>query len=284
MKAVIPAAGLGTRFLPATKAQPKEMLPVLDRPAIQYVVEEALAAGADEVVVVSSSQKRSIEGHFSPDEGLCALLESAGKGEQAREVRRLGSLPVTFVEQPEPRGLGHAVHCAAAALAADEQPFYVLLGDVLVPECALLPRMLAVSRAHEGASVIAVMRVPPEQVGRFGIVAGEPAGGPGEDGVWRVTGMVEKPSREEAPSDLAIFGRYLLTPLTMRLLATTAPGAGGEVQLTDALIALLAHEEVYALVIGPDEGYDVGTVEDWLSTNLRLARRSPSFASLFDAD
>jgi UTP--glucose-1-phosphate uridylyltransferase len=308
MKAVIPAAGLGTRFLPATKAQPKEMLPVLAKPTIQYVVEEALAAGVDEVIIVSNSQKQSITAHFSPNEALVAHLETTGKKACAEEVRHAGSLPVSFVEQVEPLGLGHAVHCAAAhvlAEAADGQAgarvtpaavsaasaaaspstsvvvqaqaaeaFYVLLGDVLVPDGALLPRMLAVSCAHGDASVIAVFRVPRDQVSRFGIVAGKSVG----DSVWRVTGMVEKPPVEHAPSDLAIFGRYLLSPRVMRLLAHIEPGAGGEIQLTDALIELLEYEEVYALIINPDEGFDVGTIESWLATNLRLAQRDPTLA------
>ncbi|MDR2587086.1 MAG: NTP transferase domain-containing protein [Coriobacteriales bacterium] len=281
MKAIIPAAGLATRFLPATKAQPKAMLPVLNKPAIQYVVEEALAAEADEVVVVGNAQTQAIAAHFSPDEALVAQLEGRGKTNYADEVRRVGSLPVSFAEQPEPLGLGHAIHCAAAKVLGDAgdaeaEPFYVLLSDVLVPDNALLPRMLASSRAHGGASVIAVIRVPREQVNRFGVIAGEPV----EGGIWRITGMVEKPSVEQAPSDLAIFGRYLLTPRVMELLSRVAPGAGGEIQLTDALIELLAYEEVYALIVDPDEGFDVGTVEDWLSTNLRLAERAaPSGAA-----
>jgi UTP--glucose-1-phosphate uridylyltransferase len=293
MKAIIPAAGLGTRFLPATKAQPKEMLPVLAKPTIQYVVEEALAAEADEVVIVSNAQKQAIVAHFSPDEALAAHLEAKGKPDYAQAVRHAGSLPVSFVEQPEPLGLGHAIHCAAGKVLsgadvgvdgadvgvtagtgaeAAAEPFYVLLGDVLVPDNALLPRMLAYSRAHGGASVIAVLQVPREQVSRFGVIAGEAV----EDDIWRVTGMVEKPPVEQAPSNLAIFGRYLLTPRVMGILSRTSPGAGGEIQLTDALIGLLAYEEVYALIIGPDEGFDVGTIDDWLSTNLRLAERSAS--------
>jgi UTP--glucose-1-phosphate uridylyltransferase len=293
MKAIIPAAGLGTRFLPATKAQPKEMLPILAKPTIQYVAEEALAAGADEVLIVSNAQKRCIEAHFSPDEKLSALLEAAGKSAYADEVRRAGALPVSFVEQPLPLGVGHAIYCASGAArgsetsgggsvdddvgraAAGEESFLVLLGDVLVPDNGLLPRMLEVSREHDGASVIAVFPVPCEQVGRFGIIAGEAL----SSTVWRVTDMVEKPSRESAPSNLAIFGRYLLTPLVMELLAHTAPGAGGEIQLTDALIELLKYEKVYALVVDPDEGFDVGTVGNWLATNLRLAQRDPTLAA-----
>jgi UTP--glucose-1-phosphate uridylyltransferase len=322
MKAIIPAAGLGTRFLPATKSQPKEMLPVLDKPTIQYVVEEALAAGVDEVIIVSNSQKRSIEEHFSPDEGLVSHLEAVGKKGYAEAVRHAGSLSVSFVEQAEPLGLGHAIHCAASRVLGDgdvggeaegadatgdaeaenddgevpspeqAEPFFVLLGDVLVPDNGLLPRMLEASRAHGGASVIAVLRVPREQVSRFGIVAGEPvadespagadAGAPPTDAtLWRVTGMVEKPPVETAPSDMAIFGRYLLSARVMRLLSHTVPGAGGEIQLTDALIELLEHEGVYALVIDPDEGFDVGTIDDWLKTNIRLAQRDPALAQAF---
>jgi UTP--glucose-1-phosphate uridylyltransferase len=271
MKAIIPAAGLGTRFLPATKAQPKEMLPVLSKPAIQYVVEEALAAEADEVIIVSNAHKQSIRAHFLPDESLASHLEASGKLGYAKEVRRAGSLPVSFVEQAEPLGLGHAIHCAANRIA---EPFYVLLGDVLVPDNAMLPRMRAISREHGGASVIAVFKVPREQTNRFGIVAGNPVA----RDVWQITNMVEKPSVQDAPSELAIFGRYLLSPQVMRLLSHTKPGAGGEIQLTDALIALLEYEEVYALVIDPDEGFDVGTLSTWLSTNVRLAQRDASLA------
>ncbi|MDR1185749.1 MAG: NTP transferase domain-containing protein [Coriobacteriales bacterium] len=297
MKAIIPAAGLGTRFLPATKAQPKGMLPILAKPAIQYVAEEALAAGVDEVLIVSNAQKRCIEAHFSSDESLVALLEAAGKSTYADEVRRAGALPVSFVEQLRPLGLGHAICCAADAVlgsgmsgggfangaaervAVSGESFLVLLGDVLVPDNGLLPRMLEVSREHNGASVIAVFPVPREQVSRFGIIAGEAL----SSTVWRVTGMVEKPSRESAPSNLAIFGRYLLTPLVMELLAHTTPGAGGEIQLTDALIELLKYEKVYALIVDPDEGFDVGTVESWLATNLRLAQRDPVLAAALRA-
>lgn len=276
MKAIIPAAGLGTRFLPATKAQPKEMLPVLNKPAIQYVVEEALVAQVDEVILVSNREKQSIADHFAPNDTLVARLRAAGKTAYAEQVAHAGSLPVSFVEQSEALGLGHAIHCAASNVlhAQSVEPFFVLLGDVLVPSEALLPRMLQVSREHAGASVIAVVRVPHEQVSRFGIIAGESIGGD----VWRVSAMVEKPALEEAPSDLAIFGRYLLTPRVMELLSQTEPGAGGEIQLTDALVDLLKTEEVYAVIIDEEEGFDVGTIETWLTTNIRLAARDPLLA------
>ncbi|MDR3307569.1 MAG: UTP--glucose-1-phosphate uridylyltransferase [Coriobacteriales bacterium] len=272
MKAIIPAAGLGTRFLPVTKAQPKEMLPVLDRPAIQYVVEEALAAQASSVIIIANDDKHAIVEHFSPNEALEAYLADKNKPAFAAAVAHAGALPVSFVPQPQPLGLGHAVWCAAAAVG--DEAFYVLLGDVLVPENNILPRMLEVSQAHGGASVIAVFAVPHEDTSRFGVIAGEDVG----SGVWRVTGLVEKPPVEEAPSDLAIFGRYLLTPAVMRILAHTAPGAGGEIQLTDALGELLASEEMYAVVIDAQDGFDTGTIATWLETNIRLALRDPALA------
>jgi len=304
MKAIIPAAGLGTRFLPATKAVPKELLPVLDKPTIQYVVEEALAAGADEVVIVSNREKQAIVEHFSPNDALVAHLQAAGKPVYAEAVRHAGALPVSFVEQLEPKGLGHAVYCAApvvlgldagasSATASASSPalttiaapvvpvasvsvtapesFYVLLGDVIVPGNNMLPRMLAISREHGNASVIAVLRVPIEEVSRFGVIAGEAL----SEEVWRVSALVEKPPIEEAPSDLVVFGRYLLSPRIMELLAHTEPGAGGEIQLTDALVELLATEELYALIIDPTSGFDVGTIENWLATNNRLSRTAP---------
>lgn len=265
MKAVIPAAGLGTRFLPATKAVPKEMLLVVDRPAIQYVVEEGLASAADGVVIVNSHEKKAIEDHFAPDDDLVALLRERGKDAYADEVERVGNLPVGFVYQEEALGLGHAVLCAAEQTA--DESFYVLLGDVLVPGNGMLPAMQAVSDAHGGASVIAVMPVPEDEVDRFGVIAGEEV----EPGIWKVSGLVEKPPASEAPTNLAVFGRYLLTPRVMELLRDVEPGVGGEIQLTDALDALLKEEEMYALVVSPEDGFDTGTRESWLATNVALA-------------
>ena len=264
MKALIPAAGLGTRFLPATKAQPKEMLLVVDRPAIQYVVEEGLASAADEVVIINSRQKRAIEDHFSPDPELVVLLRARGKDDYADEVERVGNMNVSYVYQDEALGLGHAVLCAAGKTG--DEPFYVLLGDTLVPGNDMLPRMQEVSDAHGGASVIAVMPVAHEDVKRFGIIAGAPVA----DDVWKVESLVEKPAPDDAPSNLAVFGRYLLSPRVMQLLADVKPGVGGEIQLTDALDALLREEEMYALVIDPSEGFDTGTIESWLQTNNTL--------------
>lgn len=273
MKAVIPAAGLGSRFLPATKAQPKEMLPVVDKPAIQYIVEEALVAGADEVIIVNSRDKASIEEHFAPNEKLVEHLRSVGKEAFAEAVDHAGALPVSYVYQDEPLGLGHSVLQAAAQTGDDL--FMVMLGDVLVPDNGICQAMATLSAAHGNASVIAVVPVPDDQVSRFGIIGGteEP------DGSLRIRTMVEKPALEDAPSHLAIFGRYLLTPKVMELLESTKPGAGGEIQLTDALVELLQTENVYAYVIDPDEGYDTGTVANWIEANVALAMRDPKLAA-----
>lgn len=268
MKAIIPAAGLGTRFLPATKAVPKEMLLVVDRPAIQYVVEEGLNSDADEVVIVNSREKKAIEEHFSPNPELVELLRARGKDAYADAVEYVGNLNVSYVYQDEALGLGHAVLCAKEAAAGE--PFYVLLGDVLVPNNTILPAMQKVSDEHNGASVIAVMPVPDEEVSRFGVIAGNQV----EDGVWKIDALVEKPALEDAPSNLAVFGRYLLTPRVMELLENVEPGVGGEIQLTDALDALLKEEEMYALVVDPKDGFDTGTVPSWLETNNILFSRS----------
>ena len=267
MKALIPAAGMGTRFLPATKAQPKEMLLVVDRPAIQYVVEEGLSSGADEVVIINSREKTSIEKHFSPDPELVATLRARGKDAYADEVERVGNLNVSYVYQDEPLGLGHAIHCAAEACG--DEPFFVLLGDVLVPDNNVCPKMLEISRAHGGASGIAVLPVPDDQVSRYGIIDGVEV----EGGVWKVSGLVEKPKLEDAPSNLSVFGRYLLSPRVMELLADAKPTVGGEIQLTDALDAVLKEEEMYALVISEEDGFDTGTIETWLAANNALYAR-----------
>lgn len=272
MKAIIPAAGLGTRFLPVTKSQPKEMLPVVDKPVIQYVVEEAVAAHADDVLIVTGRGKRAIEDHFDRSIELEDLLESAGDTKRLRSVRAISELAeVFYVRQKRPRGLGHAVMCGKPF--TNNEPFYVLLGDVLVPRNDVLPRMLEV---HErtGASVIAVVPVPAEQVSRYGVIDGKEL----EDGTWLVNGLVEKPAANDAPSNLAIFGRYLLTPKVMELLPNVQPGRGGEIQLTDALVELLASEQLYAVVIEPDDGYDTGNILSWLEANVALALESTEYA------
>lgn len=286
MKAIIPAAGLGTRFLPATKAIPKELLPVQGIPVIQHVVEEALAVDAvDGVVIVNSHEKPGVVHHFQPDPTMEQHLISHGKESLAEKVHHAGSLPVSFVYQDEALGLGHAV-LQAAEVTGDE-PFLVLLGDYFVPGKDMCRRMKAVSDAHNGASVIAVAAVPEDQVDRYGIIAGscvEQGEGGADDtpgAVWKLSGMVEKPAPEDAPSHLFIVGRYLLSPLVMKLLETQTPGAGGEIQLTDALLRSLESEEMYALVVDIDEGRDTGTPAAWAGVNARAALEDPSTREAF---
>ena len=287
MKAIIPAAGLGTRFLPATKCTPKEMLPVLDKPVIQYVVEEALAPeGVDEVVIVNSHDKPQIEAYFSHDVAFEEMLRGRGKGAYADAVSAAADLPVSYAYQEEALGLGHAVRCAADKMDGD--PFFVLLGDYVVPAKEICKKMLEVSRMHGGASVIAVAPVRPDEVDRYGIIAGEQVEslgehvGPEEPGaIWKVTGMVEKPAPADAPSHLFIVGRYLLSPLVMELLADQEPGAGNEIQLTDAMERALAQEDMYAVVIDPAEGYDTGTVAGWIATNARMAQADARFSQAY---
>ena len=258
MKAIIPAAGMGTRFLPLTKSQPKEMLPVVDKPVIQYVVEEAVSAGASDILIITGRGKRAIEDHFDRSLELEGLLHETRKEKELAMVLAISELAeVFYVRQKQPRGLGHAVLCGAPF--TDDEAFYVMLGDELVPDCSVLPRMREV-HDRTGASVIAVVPAPEDEVYRYGVIAGEPV----EDGVWKVTGLVEKPAPGEQPSNLRIFGRYLLTPAVMEILASTPPGKGGEIQLTDALVKLLEREELYAVVIDPDCGRDTGNVLAWL--------------------
>lgn len=289
MKAIIPAAGLGTRFLPATKCTPKEMLPVLDKPVIQYVVEEALEPEeVDGAVIVTSPGKPELLSYFQPDRSLEALLHERGKDGYADAVAQAGDMPVDFRYQYEPKGLGHAIRSVADAVAGES--FLVLLGDYVVPSRDICTRMLEVSRAHAGASVIAVAPCSPADVSRYGVIAGERVdaleglGGVADDepgAVWRVSGLVEKPAAEEAPSNLYIVGRYLLSPLVMDLLADQEPGKGGEIQLTDAMARSLEREAMYAVVIDPLSGYDTGTPSGWIATNALMAAADPRFAEEF---
>lgn len=272
MKAIIPAAGLGTRFLPVTKAQPKEMLPVVDKPIMQYVIEEAVAGGAEHVLLVTGRGKLAIENHFDRNAELEQSLEQSGKTEELAVIQGISDMAeLYYVRQKSPKGLGHAVGCGQAFV--NHEPFYVLLGDVIVPDHDILPRMLEVHKAT-GASVIAVEPVPAEMVSRYGVIGGEEL----DDGTWRVTELVEKPPVEDAPSNLAIFGRYLLSPRVMDILASTQPGRGGEIQLTDALVTLLEEEPIYAVVIEPGTGFDTGNVVSWLEANVAIALRDERFA------
>ena len=271
-KAVIPAAGLGTRFLPATKATPKEMLPVVDKPAIQYVVEEAATAGLDDVLMVTGRNKRPLEDHFDRAAELERALAEKGDQERLQAVQHSTDLAtVHYVRQGDPRGLGHAVLCAAQHVG--DEHFAVLLGDDLIdPRDPLLPRMLDVAAAR-GGSVVALMEVPAEQISLYGAAAVEPVDG--EPDLVRITDLVEKPAAGEAPSNLAIIGRYVLAPEIFDVLRETQPGAKGEIQLTDALRVMAGRGgdqggPVYGLVFH-GRRYDTGDKIDYLKAVVRLA-------------
>ena len=268
-KAVIPAAGLGTRFLPVTKSQPKEMLPVVDKPAIQYVVEEALLAGLDDVLVVTGRGKRAIEDHFDRNIELEQVLERQGKQELLAEVRASTEVGrVHYVRQHEALGLGHAIGTAREHVG--DHAFAVLLGDdIMVDHATLLRRMLDV-HALEGGTVLALLEVPPEQISAYGSVAVEPAG----DRVMLVRDIVEKPAPEDAPSNLAVIGRYVFPPAIFDAIDATAPGVGGEIQITDAIGRLVAEQPEHGPVHGVvfSEGrYDIGQKLDFLRANIELA-------------
>lgn len=269
-KAVFPAAGWGTRFLPATKAQPKEMLPLVDKPVIQYAVEEAVSAGIEQVIIVTSSQKRAIEDHFDLSYELEALLEEKGDIEMLRRVRHIGELAqISYVRQREQLGLGHAVLVARDLVGSE--PFAVMLSDdvVLAPRPAIGQLMHVYQQVH--STVIAVMEVPAEATHRYGVIEGEAVGEPIDTGrLYRIRHVVEKPAPGTAPSNLAIVGRYVLTPKIFDKLEQVPHGAGGEIQLTDGLQALMAEQEVYAYAF---EGirYDAGTPLGWLEASVELA-------------
>jgi UTP--glucose-1-phosphate uridylyltransferase len=276
-KAVIPAAGLGTRFLPATKAVPKELLPVVDTPALQYVVEEAAQAGLCEVLVVSGRGKDAIADHFDRAPELEAVLEGKGDQERLDAVRRSATLAeVHFVRQGEPKGLGHAVLCAAPFVG--DQVFAVLLGDDLIdPRDPLLEPMLRVQAEH-GGCVVALLEVPREQVSLYGCVVADPTG---TEDVVRISDMVEKPSPEEAPSNLAIIGRYVLSPRIFPVLRETSPGRGGEIQLTDALRTLAEAGQPTHGVVFRGRRYDTGDRGDYLRAVVRLACERPDIGPAF---
>ncbi|MBW3627179.1 MAG: UTP--glucose-1-phosphate uridylyltransferase GalU [Actinobacteria bacterium] len=263
--AVIPAAGLGTRFLPATKAQPKEMLTVVDRPAIQYVVEEAAAAGIDNVMVVTSRGKSSMEDHFDRMPELEAALEGKGKTEALEAVVALASVVrMHYARQAEPLGLGHAV--AVARDHVRDEPFAVLLPDEIMADGATVLRGMLETYSERGGAVVALKRVPPAEISAYGCPRVEPV----EEGLVRIQEVVEKPEPDEAPSDLAVTGRYVFPPGIFDALDQVKPGKGGEIQLTDAIALLGQSEPVYGWVF--EEGrYDVGKPADHLKATVELA-------------
>ncbi|MEF3309894.1 UTP--glucose-1-phosphate uridylyltransferase GalU [Paenibacillus sp. GYB004] len=267
-KAIIPAAGLGTRFLPATKAQPKEMLPIVDKPAIQYIVEEAIASGIEDIIIVTGRNKRAIEDHFDKSVELEATLEEKGNSDLLRIVQDISNMAdIHYIRQKQPLGLGHAVYCARKFIG--DEPFAVLLGDDIIdsePPC--LKRMIDLYERHH-TSVIAVQQVPWEDVHKYGIVS--PAGGwEGPIAHTRIEDLVEKPDRETAPSNMAVIGRYIIEPDIFRLLEEGKPGRGGEIQLTDALRLLNTDKPMLAY---PIEGkrYDVGDKLGYIEATIEFA-------------
>ena len=279
-KAVFPAAGWGTRFLPATKAQPKEMLPLVDKPIIQYAVEEAVAAGVEQVIIVTSSQKRAIEDHFDLSYELEHLLEEKGDIEMLRQVRHISYLAqVAYVRQKEQLGLGHAVLMAKDLIG--HEPFAVILpDDVVIADRPCIGQLIHAYHQTHG-SVVAVMEVPPEETKRYGVIASEPTDDPLDNGrLHRGSRLVEKPNPADAPSNLAIIGRYVLTPKIFDKLEQTQKGAGGEIQLTDAIEALMEEQAVYGYEF---EGtrYDCGTTRGWLKASVELSLQRPELAPEF---
>ena len=276
-KAVVPAAGLGTRFLPATKAQPKEMLPVVDKPAIQYVVEEAAAAGLDDVLLVTGEGKDVLVDHFDESSELERQLGESGKDEQLALVRQIANLAnVHTVRQGSPLGLGHAV--GRARMHVGHEPFAVLLPDDLIgADEGLLKRMVDLC-AETGRSVLAVMEFGDAELDAYGVITGE--ADPDRPDVFRVTDTVEKPGKANAPSNLCIIGRYVFTPDIFDKIDATQPGAGGEIQLTDAFKAQ-AHEEPIMAIRFAGARYDVGSKQDYLRATVELAAADPQLGGAF---
>ena len=264
-KAIIPAAGLGTRFLPATKAQPKEMLPIVDKPALQFIIEEAVASGIEEILIITGRNKKSIEDHFDKSVELELVLEAKGQLDLLKEVRKISDMVnIHYIRQKEPKGLGHAIHCAKSFIG--DEPFAVLLGDDIVhSDKPCLKQMLEVYDEYK-TSVLGVQAVADEDVCKYGIVEGKLI----EDRVYKVKSLVEKPSLETAPSNIAVLGRYIINPVIFEILETTAPGKGGEIQLTDALKVLAQREAMYAYdFIG--KRYDIGDKQGFLEATVDFA-------------
>jgi len=279
-KAVIPAAGMGTRFLPATKAIPKEMLPIVDKPTIQYVVEEAVQSGFEDILFVTSQNKYAIEDHFDYNFELERSLEEQGKKELLQMVSDISRMiTISSVRQKKPLGLGHAV-LVTEPFVGDE-PFGVFLGDDIIDhDVPCMKQLLDVYKQYNGCSVVAVLEVPPETVSNYGIVSVRPVDGSPEDRVYEVQDLVEKPAKESAPSNLAIIGRYVLTPGIFNALRQTAPGAGGEIQLTDGLRHLLKSEPVYAYRF-KGERYDAGNKLEYLIATVDFALRRKDIGKAF---
>jgi UTP--glucose-1-phosphate uridylyltransferase len=277
-KAIIPAAGLGTRFLPATKAQPKEMLPIVDKPTIQYIIEEAIASGIEEILIVTGRNKKCIEDHFDKSVELEMELAKNHKDELLELVKDISDMvDIHYIRQKEPRGLGHAIHCAKSFVG--NEPFAILLGDDIVytdeSQRPCLKQLIDCYDEYK-TSVLGVQCVDPEHVSKYGIVDGIKI----EDKVCKVKGLVEKPNKEDAPSNTAILGRYIVTPKIFEILERTKPGKGNEIQLTDALLELVKSEAMYAYNF-EGKRYDVGDKLGFLEATVEYALRKPELRDEF---
>src|SRR5690554_3038422 len=266
-KAIIPAAGLGTRFLPATKAQPKEMLPVVDKPTLQYIIEEAVDSGIEEILIITGRNKKSIEDHFDKSVELELELEAKGKHDLLAQVRRISDMVnIHYIRQKEPKGLGHAIYCAKSFIG--DEPFAVLLGDDIVyNEKPCLKQMIEAYNEYK-STILGVQEVPLADVSKYGIVEGKHI----EDRIYKVKNLIEKPTVENAPSNIAILGRYIINPAIFKALEETKPGKNGEIQLTDALEILSNWEAMYAYVF-EGKRYDVGNKLGFLEATVEFALR-----------
>ncbi|MGL5694307.1 MAG: UTP--glucose-1-phosphate uridylyltransferase GalU [Peptostreptococcaceae bacterium] len=274
-KAIIPAAGLGTRFLPATKAQPKEMLPIVDKPTLQYIIEEAVESGIDEILIITGKNKKSIEDHFDKSVELELELEKKGQVELLEKVQKISNMVnIYYIRQKEPKGLGHAIHCAKSFIG--EEPFAVMLGDDIVDsDVPCLKQLIRIYDEYR-TTVLGVQKVSEQDVNKYGIISAKHI----EDRVYKVKDMVEKPETSKAPSNIAILGRYILTPKIFEILEKIPAGKGGEVQLTDALNVLAKKEAMYAYVF---EGrrYDVGDKLGFLEATVDFALKKPDLRDGF---
>ncbi|MBQ5745924.1 MAG: UTP--glucose-1-phosphate uridylyltransferase GalU [Selenomonadales bacterium] len=267
-KAIIPAAGFGTRFLPATKAQPKEMLPIIDKPTIQYIIEEAIASGIEEILIITGRNKRSIEDHFDRSVELELLLSEQGKGELLHLVQEIADIDIHYIRQKEAKGLGHAILCARQFVG--NEPFAVMLGDDVVDaDSPCLGQLIDKYNEYQG-SILGVQEVADDKVSSYGIVSPEMIA----DDVWRVRDLIEKPAVGEAPSNLAVLGRYIISPKVFDILATQQPGKGGEIQLTDALCTLAKDEPMYAYRF-KGRRYDIGDKQGFLEATVEFALKRP---------
>jgi UTP--glucose-1-phosphate uridylyltransferase len=276
-KAIIPAAGLGTRFLPATKAQPKEMLPIVDKPTIQYIVEEAIMSGIEDIIIISGRSKRAIEDHFDKSYELEQELKNKGKDELLKQVQDISNLAnIHYIRQKEAKGLGHAIYCAKSFIG--NEPFAVLLGDDIVDsEVPCLKQLIDVYNEYK-TTVLGVQPVSEEDVSKYGIVSCKLV----DERVYKVKDVVEKPDRESAPSNIAILGRYIITPQIFEHLENVKPGKGGEIQLTDALKSLIQHEAMYAYdFVG--KRYDVGNKLGFLQATVEFALKREDIREDFEA-